>query len=214
MRVVALLHQKGGTGKSTLAIGLATSLAASAVPSSQVSVETPATQARVLLLDADYQGTSSEWGNRYAGDFGIEVRSQVQPIVHRDAARFAARTDWLVIDGPPGLSEMTQSVLATGGRILVPLRPSLPDLWALPWFAALVGKSRREGATFKPLLVINQYRGEELAPFLAEAARWDLPMHPEPIPDDPAFARLFLGEPLPRELRERLLRLVGENSPV
>ncbi len=193
MRVVSFLHQKGGTGKSTLAIGLAASLAAQG--------------ARVLLLDADYQGTSAEWGNRFGAAFRVEVRSQVQPIVEREAGRFAAVAEWLVVDGPPGLSPMTESILRAGGRVIVPLRPALPDLWALPWFAAVIGKARQAGPVAAPLIVCNQHRGEDLAPLLQLAAEWHLPLHPEPIPDDPAFPRLYLGEPLPEPLRARLLRL-------
>jgi chromosome partitioning protein len=203
MRVLSFLHQKGGTGKSTLSIGVASSLAA--------------TGARVLLLDADYQGTSSEWGNRFAATFRVEVRSQVQPIVHQEAARFAPLFDWLIIDGPPGLSEMTQSVLQAGGRVVVPLRPALPDLWALPWFTALIGKARKAGRVAAPLIVFNQYRGEDLAPLLKEAGDWGLPVYPAPMPDDPAFPRLFLGEALPEVLRTRLLGLsegISEWSPL
>jgi len=140
----------------------------------------------------------------------VEVRSQVQPIVHQDAARFATHADWLVIDGPPGLSPMTESILAAGGRVLVPVRPALPDLWALPWFAAVLGKARRERPVAEALLVFNQHRGEDLAPLLKLASEWRLPVHPEPIPDDPAFARLYLGEPLPEPLRAKLLRLVED----
>jgi len=202
MRVVSFLHQKGGTGKSTLSISLATSLAASGM--------------RVLLLDADYQGTSGEWGNRFSAKFGLEVRSQVQPIVHQECGRFAASVDWIVIDGPPGLSEMTESVLGAGGRVIVPLRPALPDVWALPWFAAVVGKARNTGSSASPLVVFNQHRGEELAPLLHEAAAWGLPVHPEPVPDNPAFPALFRGEALPDFLRACVIRLsegIPEWSP-
>ncbi len=50
MRTIGFIHQKGGTGKTTLAIGTAMALAE--------------TGARVLLMDADPQGTASEWGTR------------------------------------------------------------------------------------------------------------------------------------------------------
>jgi len=112
-----------------------------------------------------------------------------------------------VIDGPPGLSPMSESILRAGGRVIVPLRPALPDLWALPWFAAVMGKARRAGPVAAPLVVCNQYRGEELAALVQQCAEWNLPLHPEPIPDDQAFPRLYLGEPLPEPLRTRLLHL-------
>lgn len=201
MRVVSFLHQKGGTGKSTLAIGLATSLAARGD--------------RVLLLDTDYQGTSGDWGNRFGSALGVEVRSQVQPIVHREISRFASLADWLVIDGPPGLSEMTQSIVQAGGRMIVPLRPALPDLWALPWLVAVIGRARqaaaREGRSADiARLVINQYRGEDLAAIRRDLGEWAIPVHDEPIPDDPSFPLLFRGERLPGRLQEQLMRLAND----
>ncbi|HUJ74770.1 MAG TPA: AAA family ATPase, partial [bacterium] len=123
MRVVSLVHQKGGTGKSTLAVALAASLAAR--------------QQRVLLLDTDYQGTCMDWGSRFGERLHVPVRSCVQPGSLAEAARQAQALDWLVVDGAAGLSPMTESVLALGGRALVPIRPAWPDVWALPWLAAL-----------------------------------------------------------------------------
>lgn len=203
MRVVSFLHQKGGTGKSTLAIGLATSLAARGD--------------RVLLLDTDYQGTSGDWGNRFGPALGVEVRFQVQPIVHREIPRFASLAWWLVIDGPPGLSEMSESIVRAGGRMIVPVRSALPDVWALPWLAAVIGRARRAaeaegGHAAVPRLVINQYRGEALGPFRKDLGEWSIPVHDEPIPDDPAFPLLFRGEPLPGRLQE-LLRRLAEDVP-
>jgi chromosome partitioning protein len=195
MRIVSFLHQKGGTGKSTLAIAAALSLAARG--------------RRVLLLDTDYQGTTSEWGNRHGFALGVETRSQVQPIVHQEAGRFAAMTDWLLIDGPPSLSEMSESILRTGGRIVIPVRPNAPDLWALAWLAAMIGKLQREGVALEPLVVFNQVQGEDLAPLAEQAHRQGLPVHPTPIPADPAFQALFDGAALP----VALLELVGGLLP-
>ena len=64
MPIVGFVHQKGGTGKSTLSIALALALAQA--------------EHRVMLLDTDYQGTASEWGNRHGFRTGIETRSMVQ----------------------------------------------------------------------------------------------------------------------------------------
>ena len=198
MTVVAFLHQKGGTGKSTLAIAAALALAQAG--------------RRVLLLDADYQGTGSEWGNRFAHRFGLETRSQVQPIVHLEVERFRAAFEWVLIDGPPSLSEMTESILRASDLVIVPIRPSLPDVWALPWLAAIVRKLQREGGRPAVRVVFNQHAGEELGPLREELAPWRLPLHPEPIPADPAFRAVFAGVPLPGPLAERVLALLAEES--
>jgi chromosome partitioning protein len=194
MTVVSFLHQKGGTGKSTLAIAAAMALAQAGH--------------RVLLLDADYQGTAGEWGNRYAHAFGVETRSQVQPIVHQEIERFRPSFDWIVIDGPPSLSEMTESILRASDRVIVPVRPALPDVWAIPWLAAIVRKLAQAGVAPRVRIVFNQHAGEPLAPLREELAAWGLSVHPDPLPADAAFAAVFAGKPLPGPLAERLLEVL------
>jgi chromosome partitioning protein len=194
MRIVSFLHQKGGTGKSTLAVCSAWALAAAG--------------ARVLLLDCDYQGTASEWGNRFGAAAGVEVRSQVQPVVHRHAERFAAACDWLLVDGPPSLSEMTESIARAGGRIVIPLRPAPPDVWALPWLAAVLRKQMAAGAAIDPVAVFTQHRGEDLASLTEEVRAWGIPVHPLAVPADPAFAQVFSGVALPPHLARLVLAVV------
>ena len=199
MTIVSFLHQKGGTGKSTLAISSALALAQSG--------------RRVMVLDTDYQGTSSEWGNRFARRFQIEIRSQVQPIVHTELARFQGNFDWILIDGPPSLSEMTESICKASEQIIIPVRPSLPDVWALPWLAAIIQKLRNEGQALQSRVVFNQYGGEDLAPLREEVEAWNIPVYPDPLPADPAFAAVFSGHPLPGPLAEKVLELLQGPAP-
>jgi chromosome partitioning protein len=131
MRTIAFLHQKGGTGKTTQAIATAMAMAEQG--------------ARVLLLDADVQGTASEWASHWGERFRVVARSQIQPIVHDQVARFASRFEWMVVDGPPTLSDMTTSILRGADRVFVPVRPSYPDIWALEGVAALRATLGGEG---------------------------------------------------------------------
>ena len=164
---------------------------------------------RELLLDADYQGTSSEWGNRYAARFGIETRSQVQPIVHTEVQRFEGQFDWVVVDGPPSLSEMTESILRACDVVIIPVRPAPPDVWAIPWLAAIIRKVQQGGERPRARVVFNQHAGEPLGPLREELGPWRLPVHPvalfqattlfgdwsvqmtsrENVPDDPEVRR-------------------------
>lgn len=131
MRTIAFVHQKGGTGKTTLAIATAMALAQ--------------TGARVLLLDADVQGTASEWAHRWGEQFRVVARSQIQPIVHEQVPRFAPMFEWMIVDGPPTLSDMTASILRGADRVFVPVRPSLPDIWALEGLAAVCTSLKATG---------------------------------------------------------------------
>ncbi len=194
MNAVSFLHQKGGTGKSTLAVGMAVALAARGD--------------KVLLMDADYQGTASEWGNRFGVECGVETLTQVQPCIHEERSRLRQKADILIIDGPPSLSPMTESILKASDRVIIPIRPSRPDVWALPWLAAIIGKLRAAGRGPEPLVVFNMVRDEPLEPFLADIAAWKLPVHPRSIPANPAFQRVFEGQPLPGELAGLVLELL------
>ncbi len=194
MKAVSFLHQKGGTGKSTLAIGAAIALAARGE--------------RTLLLDADYQGTASEWGNRFGRAFQVETRAHVQPPLEDLLAELAEDWERIVIDGPPSLSPMTESILRVSTQVVIPVRPALPDLWALPWLAAVIKKLNREGRGPRPLVVVNMHQGEPLESVLAEIAELKLPVHPRPVPADGAFPAVFAGRALPEELAKLLLELV------
>jgi chromosome partitioning protein len=196
MGVTAFLHQKGGTGKSTLAVAAAMTRAAQGHP--------------VMLVDADPQGTSSEWAQRFGRRFGVEYLNHLQPTFPTLIGPLRKQWPVIFIDGPPSLSEVTESILRSSDRVVIPIRPSMPDLWALPWFAAVVRKLQREGRRLDAVLVFNMYQGEPLEPLREEAHKRGIPIWDEPIPQDPALPNVFSGEPLPEALAQIVLRLVDE----
>jgi chromosome partitioning protein len=195
MKAVSFLHQKGGTGKSTLAVAAAVALAQRGE--------------RPLLLDADYQGTAGEWGNRFGHERRVETLAHVQPDLHERLASLADGREWLLIDGPPSLSPMTESILRASTRVIIPVRPALPDLWALTWPAAMIAKLRKTGQAPETLVVINMYRGEPLEPLVEQITELQLAVHEQPIPADPVYAALFSGAPLPDEPARLMLELIG-----
>ena len=89
-KVIALLNQKGGAGKTTLATHLAGELTLQGN--------------RVTLLDADPQGSALDWAQRRLqsgqerlyGVFGLARDS-----LHQEAPQIALQVDFVVIDGPP-----------------------------------------------------------------------------------------------------------------
>lgn len=194
MAVTAFLHQKGGTGKSTLAIAAALALQEKGEPA--------------LLVDADPQGTASEWANRFGKRFGVESLHHIQPTLATLAESWREEWRHVIVDGPPSLSLMTESILVGVDRVIVPVRPSLPDIWALPWLAALVRKLRREGRAPAAAVAFNMYRGEPLEPLIAEMKQWGLPVWPEPIPASDELAALFAGAALDDASAQRMLRLL------
>jgi chromosome partitioning protein len=196
MRTIAFVHQKGGTGKTTLAIATAMALAQ--------------TGARVLLLDADVQGTASEWASRWGDRYRVVARSQIQPIVHDQVARFAPTFEWMIVDGPPTLSEMTSSILRAADRVLVPVRPSWPDIWALEGFAALLAQMKQAGAAAQTLVLWNQVVEWPTPAMRVAIEVVGFGISPAVIRWEAAWSRVMEGEPLTAHSADCLKQLAME----
>ena len=115
MAVVSFLNQKGGVGKTTLAIHLATVLAE---------------RGRVLLVDADPQGSALDWSAQRAAETRFPVVGLPKPTLHRDIDALAENHDWVLVDGPPRVTALARSAVAASDLVLIPVQPSPFDLWA------------------------------------------------------------------------------------
>ncbi|EIM01173.1 ParA family partition ATPase [Rhodanobacter thiooxydans] len=143
--IVALLNQKGGVGKTTLATHIAGELALRGK--------------QVILLDTDPQGSALDWTQRRSQQGLPRLFSAVglaRETLHQEAPELARRSDYIVIDGPPRIAALARSALLAADCVLVPVQPSPYDLWASAEMVALI----REAQVFRPVLraafVINR----------------------------------------------------------
>jgi chromosome partitioning protein len=145
--ILALVGQKGGAGKSTIAILVAAELAARG--------------RRVLLVDADPQGTARTWGAVRA-ERGVDGGPSVVAmtgLLHRPEGvpRLASGFDDVVIDCPPRLADVQRSALVVADIAILPCGPTSADTWAL----AESLKPIAEVAELRPLksaIVLNRVR--------------------------------------------------------
>lgn len=143
--IVALLNQKGGVGKTTLATHIAGELAMRGQS--------------VILLDTDPQGSALDWTQRRAQQGLPRLFGAVglaRETLHQEAPELAHRVDHVVIDGPPRIAALARSALLAADHVLIPVQPSPYDLWASAEMVGLV----REAQVFRPQLaaafVINR----------------------------------------------------------
>ena len=144
--VVAVVNQKGGAGKSTLTMQLAGTLGRRGM--------------KVLVVDADSQGTATRWATAAADEtpFPAAVMglSAAGGKVHREVAKFAEDYEVIVIDCPPAVdSPVPQSALLIADLALIPVIPSPPDLWAAIGIRDLVEHIGTINETLAARLVIN-----------------------------------------------------------
>lgn len=129
MPTIAIISQKGGAGKTTLAIHLA----AAAERAGQVS----------LIIDTDPQATASQWAEWRKGVSPEVIDSAPPRIAAKVEAAKAQGASFLVIDTPPHADSAATRAMEVADLVLVPCRPSAFDLAAIRTtiqLAKLVGK--------------------------------------------------------------------------
>ena len=114
VKVIAVLNQKGGSGKTTIATHLARALQLAG--------------ADVLLVDSDPQGSARDWA-AVREDNPLAVVGIDRPTIDRDLKQIA-RKDFVVIDGAPQAADLAVSAIKAADFVLIPVQPSPYDIWA------------------------------------------------------------------------------------
>ncbi|MCT4334391.1 AAA family ATPase [Paracoccus sp. YLB-12] len=131
--IISFLNQKGGVGKTTLSVNVAGCLARQGH--------------RVLLIDADKQGSATTWAS-LREDAPFQVVSMARANMARDALKLAQDYDHTIIDGPPHAEEIARSCIVASDFVALPIEPSGLSTWA----SDLTVRQVKEAQEFKPSL--------------------------------------------------------------
>lgn len=115
-KIIAILNGKGGVGKTTTAVNLAANLAQ---------------EKKVILIDADIQGSASWWCGRNQQGMGFDLSQETDPQLLRELRKITGY-DLVVVDTPPALrSEALATVVAIADYLVLPTPPAAMDLAVL-----------------------------------------------------------------------------------
>ncbi|MCA9091710.1 MAG: AAA family ATPase, partial [Planctomycetaceae bacterium] len=114
--IIGVLNQKGGVGKTTIAVNLAATYAKSGL--------------RVLLVDADPQSSALQWSSARDAEPLFPVIGMAKPSLHRDLPDIAKDYQMVIIDGAPRVNELGRAAILASDMVLIPVQPSPYDIWA------------------------------------------------------------------------------------
>ena len=140
--IFGVLNQKGGVGKTTLSVNLAACLAR--------------TGARVLLIDADPQGSALDWAAARQSEPLFSVVGFPRATIHKEIAQLGQGYEHLIIDGPPRVTDLARSAIMASDIVVIPVQPSPYDIWAAEEVVKLITEARVYKENIKSVFVVNR----------------------------------------------------------
>ncbi len=140
--IISLLNQKGGVGKTTLAI--------------HIAVAFTKKKLRVLLVDADPQGSSMDWSAIRESKTSLPVIGLPKANLHKELPKMKSDYDVIIIDGSPRVYDVARSALMASDIVLIPVQPSPYDVWAAKEIVDLLEEIRPFKENLKNAFVINR----------------------------------------------------------
>lgn len=146
--VISFLNQKGGVGKTTVSFNVVCELASRGK--------------KVLFVDSDLQGSASLLNEARESDLGFPIVSIANPSINKAVQQIKADYEYIVIDGIPSISKITQSTILASDVVVVPMQPSGVDVWATESLIEMVDAARVLNPDVVVGIVLNRFDGNRV----------------------------------------------------
>ncbi|MEM9670902.1 MAG: ParA family partition ATPase [Pseudomonadota bacterium] len=140
--IISVLNQKGGVGKTTIAVNLAS--AATLYGN------------RVLLVDADPQASAQAWSSARQIEPIFPVVGMAKPTLHKDLPSLAAKYDLVIIDGAPRVNDLGRATILASDMVMMPVQPSPYDVWATNDTVSLIQEAQQYKEDLSAAFLINR----------------------------------------------------------
>ena len=139
--IISFVNQKGGVGKTTTAINLAIGLKKK--------------NYNLVFIDADPQGSAVQW-HAIEGNKSFEILHHPSPIHATDIRQLSMNYDYVIIDAPPAIGDISKAILAVTDLAIIPLSPSALDVWSCWGTLKMVDEIRPLNSDIEVKLLINR----------------------------------------------------------
>ena len=147
-KIIGIIQVKGGAGRSTIATNLAAILAK---------------KSKTMLIDCDMpQGTSMSWYSLRSAANKADNLSLATASSHKELVEIIQSIhqsyDFIVIDAPPRIAEVTRVILMLSNLLLIPLGASAAEIWATTDLLATIDEAKEKRPQLDYRVLWNRYR--------------------------------------------------------
>jgi len=164
-KIIGVTQVKGGAGRSTVAANLAATLSK---------------KASTTLVDCDMpQGTCMSWYALRSAERPSESLTLATARDHKEMVKVVQKLndsrEYLVLDAPPRIAEVTRAILMVSDLIIVPMGASAAEIWATTDLLEIIEEAKQQRPELKYRILWNRYRGyTKSAKELTQAVRKEI----------------------------------------
>lgn len=159
MKICVFINEKGGVGKSSISINCAAALHRQG--------------RKVVLVDADPQGTTRDWRSASPEDANLPSVIVADRPELMKTLRSSINADIVIIDTPAKADKMTSSAIGIADSAIIVMQPSAADIWASAAAVKMIQSKRDLGGSIEAAIVINRVRANTKLSKEVLAGEWN-----------------------------------------